>query len=145
MLLDVYEGQGPEKLAALKAPQLTWDQVGTPLRMAAQQLCYSVALCCATMAHSTPRRLQVRALKPGVIGLGMGGVAPGEILPSEEQVLGTIATHEQTPPLLTNGMHGGEASSDGQPADSKAADCATAAAAVASTSDCLKAAPPVPT
>ena len=36
-LLDVYEVQGPGKLEALKAPQLTWDQVGTAVCMEAQR------------------------------------------------------------------------------------------------------------
>ncbi len=63
-----------------------------------------------------PQQVQVRALKPGVVGLGMGGVAPGEILPSEDQVLGIEAAPTAKPLLLTNGDDGIEASDRGQAA-----------------------------
>ena len=44
----------------------------------------------------------MKALKPGAVGLGMGGVAPGEILPSEEP-LAIEAAAVQQPLLLTDG------------------------------------------
>ena len=57
------------------------------------------------------QKAQVRALKPGAVGLGMGGVAPGEILPSENQILGIEAAPTVKPLLLTDGGDDGEASS----------------------------------
>ena len=100
---------------------------------------------------------QVCALKPGAVGLGMGGIAPGEVLPSEEQMLGTEAPHNQKPLLLTDGKHGGDAASRVQTKDvgasSKAPDSAarqtaitesaSAAAAAACTTEALQEAAPV--
>ena len=54
---------------------------------------------CEAHASQPP---QVRALKPGAVGLGMGGVAPGEILPAEEHVLSITAEHAEKPLLLTD-------------------------------------------
>ena len=59
----------------------------------------------------------MRALKPGAVGLGMGGVAPGEILPSDDRILGVEAAPTAKPLLLTNGDDGGEAPDRGQAAD----------------------------
>ena len=50
----------------------------------------------------------MKVLKPGAVGLGMGGVAPGEILPSEEHVQqpqAIKAASAQRPLLLTDGKH----------------------------------------
>ena len=56
--------------------------------------------------------MQVRALKPGAVGLGMGGIAPGEILPSEHQILGIEAVPTAKPLLLTDGKDDGKASNE---------------------------------
>ncbi len=53
-----------------------------------------------------PDDAQVKALKPGAVGLGMGGVAPGEILPSE-QPLAIEAAAVQRPLLLTDRTRAG--------------------------------------
>ncbi len=117
-LQDMYKQQGPETFEAMKPPQLTWDQVSVMLSPAQPR---TIALMLCAVMHSeapdAPQEVQVRALKPGAVGLGMGGVAPGEILPSEDQTLRIEAAPTAKPLLLTNDDDAGEASDRGQSAD----------------------------